>query len=336
MGSLSDSIPQLSSLYHEPVRIAIIGGTGLQSLPSLTHITTLTDIRTPWGAPSSPITILQHNPPSSSSSTQKPTPIAFLARHGPHHEHAPHEIPSRANIAALRSLGIRTIIAFSAVGSLREEIAPRDFVVPDQIIDRTKGVRPFTFFEGGYVAHAGFADPFDVALSRVVSDVGAQRTSGSKVKVHERGTLVCMEGPQFSTRAESNLYRSWGCDVVNMSALPEAKLAREAEIAYVMTCMATDYDCWRSAKPASTGLSTGEEEGDVSVQGVMGHMKANAENASVFLSSVLDELSKEEHAALVRGEHLKGQMSMAAGITGEAGRSKDAKERIEWLFPEGL
>lgn len=136
-------------------------------------------------------------------------PIAFLSRHGLHHELAPHEVPSRANIAALRSIGVRTIVAFSAVGSLREELKPCDFVVPDQIIDRTKGLRPFTFFEGGMVGHVGFADPFDPRLAQVVRKCG-ESLHGDGVILHENGTLICIEGPQFSTRAESKMYRSWG------------------------------------------------------------------------------------------------------------------------------
>ena len=168
------------------MRIAIIGGTGLRELPDFTQVASL-EITTPWGNPSSPITILHHN----CSSTGKVVPIAFLCRHGLHHQLAPHEVPSRANIAALRSLGVRSVIAFSAVGSLREEIKPRDFVVPDQVIDRTKGIRPFTFFEGGMVAHAGFADPFDEGLAKVVRACG-HSLEGEGVVLHDRGTLVCM------------------------------------------------------------------------------------------------------------------------------------------------
>jgi len=194
---------------------------------------------TPWGVPSSPINIFEHPSPTSG----KLIPIAFVARHGIHHQYAPHEVPARANIAALKALGVRTIVAFSAVGSLQEAIKPRDFVVPDQIIDRTKGIRPFTFFEGGIVGHVPFADPFDESLAKVVRKCG-HGLEGEGVILHERGTLVVMEGPQFSTRAESKLYRSWGGSCINMSALPEAKLAREAEIAYQMICMSTDYDCW--------------------------------------------------------------------------------------------
>lgn len=299
----------------DPIHIGVIGGTGLQSLASYTHVATL-NVVTPWGATSSPISVLHHPSPT----TGHPIAIAFLSRHGLHHELAPHEVPARANIAALRSLGVRTIIAFSAVGSLREDIKPRDFVVPDQIIDRTKGIRPFTFFEGGMVGHVGFADPFSPPLATIVNRCGAA-LAGDGVILHDAGTVVCMEGPQFSTRAESNLYRQWGGAVINMSALPEAKLAKEAEIGYQMICMSTDYDCWH------------DSAGDVSVEMVMGHMKANAENARRFVGAVLDELSKEEHADLVLAKHLEGASKFAAGMTAPTGRSEEAKRKLGWLFP---
>lgn len=300
-----------------PIPIAVIGGTGLQSLPGFTPVASL-NVTTPWGTPSSPIAVLHHSAPSADG---KPIPVAFISRHGLHHEIAPHEVPARANIAALRSLGVRTIIAFSAVGSLQEEIKPRDFVIPDQIIDRTKGIRPFTFFEGGMVGHVGFGDPFDKKLAVIVRRCG-HSLEGDGVTLHDKGTVVCMEGPQFSTRAESNLYRAWGGSVINMSALPEAKLAREAEIGYQMICMATDYDCWR-----------GDGEEDVNVAMVMAHMKANAENARRFVGAVLNELTKEEHSAQVLAKHLDGQMRFAGAMTKKEGRGAEAEKKLQWLFP---
>ncbi|TKX21117.1 S-methyl-5'-thioadenosine phosphorylase [Elsinoe australis] len=309
------TMANVATTYSDPIRIAVIGGTGLQSLSDFTHVATL-NIDTPWGAPSSPISVLHHPSPS----TGKPIPIAFISRHGLHHELAPHEVPARANIAALRHLGVRTVIAFSAVGSLQEEIKPRDFVVPDQVIDRTKGIRPFTFFEGGMVGHVGFADPFDNRLAGVVRMCG-HSLSGEGVRLHDKGLLICMEGPAFSTRAESNLYRSWGGSVINMSCLPEAKLAKEAELSYQMICMSTDYDCWKNAE-------------DVTVEMVMGNMKANAENARRFVGSVLDELSREEYQDLVEAKHLEGGTKFAAGVTAPVGRSEDAKKKLGWLFPE--
>jgi 5'-methylthioadenosine phosphorylase len=265
---------------------------------------------TPWGFPASPITIARHND----------TPIAFLARHGAHHQFAPHEVPWRANIAALRSLGVRCVVAFSAVGSLQAEIKPMDFVVPDQIIDRTKGVRPFTFFEGGLVGHVGFADPFDHRLSHVVKKCAAAM-EGEGVVLHDGGTLVVMEGPQFSTRAESNLYRMWGGSVINMSGVPEAKLAREAEMAYQMICMATDYDCWHSTE-------------DVNVQMVLGYMEHNGKNAKNLVGAVLDELTKQDQSDMVLAKHLEGQTAGAVGfMTKPEGRSKEALEKVRYLFP---
>ncbi|KAF2209306.1 hypothetical protein CERZMDRAFT_113996 [Cercospora zeae-maydis SCOH1-5] len=301
--------------YDEPIAIGVIGGTGLQSLAGFTHVASLA-VATPWGSPSSPVAVLHHPSPSSG----KPIPVAFISRHGLHHEFAPHEVPARANIAALRKLGVRTVIAFSAVGSLQEAIKPRDFVVPDQIIDRTKGIRPFTFFEGGLVGHVGFADPFDGNIADIVRRCG-HSLEGDGVTLHDHGTLICMEGPQFSTRAESNMYRNLGGAVINMSALPEAKLAREAEMAYAMICMSTDYDCWH------------DSAGDVTVEMVMGNMKANSENACRFVAAVLDELSKEEHADVVSATHLAGQSKFAGSMTAPAGRSAQAKEKLSWLFP---
>jgi 5'-methylthioadenosine phosphorylase len=170
----------------DPVKIGVIGGTGLESVPGF-HKAAVLSIDTPWGKPSSLITVLEHPSPS----TGKPIPIAFLARHGPHHALAPHEVPNRANIAALRKIGVRCIIAFSAAGSLAEEVKPRDFVVPDQVIDRTKGIRPWTFFEDGVVCHVPFADPFDGKVGAVVRKCG-QSLEGEGVRLHEKGTLIVM------------------------------------------------------------------------------------------------------------------------------------------------
>ncbi|KAL6709843.1 S-methyl-5-thioadenosine phosphorylase [Coniothyrium glycines] len=303
----------IPSTYDGAVHIAVIGGTGIQSLPGFKVAATL-DIDTPWGKPSSPVTILEHD------SAGKSVPIAFISRHGLYHELQPHEVKNQANIAALRHIGVRTIIAFSAVGSLQEEVRPRDFVVPDQVIDRTKGIRPFTYFEKGMVGHIGFGDPFDKKLAKIVRQCG-HSLEGEGVTLHDTGVVICMEGPQFSTRAESNMYRSWGGTVINMSALPEAKLAREAEMAYQMICMATDYDCWRS---------DGDE--DVNVEMVMGHMKANAENARRFVGAVLNELSKEEHSELVLAKHVEGHMKFAV-MTKKEGRNPETEKKLDWLYP---
>lgn len=186
------------------------------------------NIDTPWGPTSSPITL-----------AKLPTgqTVAFLARHGLHHQFSPSEVPCRANIAALKHIGCRAIVAFSAVGSLREEIPPRDIVIPSQIIDRTKSVRPSTFFQGlGVVGHAMFGDPFDPELTKLLADSIRKEVAAfepeARVGVHDNKVAVCMEGPAFSTRAESNMYRQLGGDIINMSVLPEAKLAREAELRF--------------------------------------------------------------------------------------------------------
>jgi len=192
-------------------------------------------------------------------------------------------------------------------------------VVPNQIIDRTKGIRASTFFEGGVVAHVGFADPFDEKLGKLVKKCEDALTGGSKV--HEGKTVVVMEGPQFSTRAESRLYRAWGADIINMSALPESKLAREAELHYAMICMATDYDCFRENAPP------------VNVPEVIGHMRANAENAQHLVGRLLEELAKEEYKALVEGEELKGGTKYSI-TTSAAGYGAEAVGRLRFLFPE--
>lgn len=293
-----------------PVHVAVIGGTGLSKLDGYTAVAAVNPA-TPWGYPSAPILILEHGG----------HPVAFLARHGTHHQMAPHEIPSRANMAALRALGVRCVIAFSAVGSLQADIKPMDFVVPDQVIDRTKGVRPSTFFDRGLVGHVSFADPFDGRLAAVVQRCAAAMR-GDAVVLHPRGTVVCIEGPQFSTRAESQLYRAWGGSVINMSALPEAKLAREAELAYQMICMATDYDCWHVS------------EDDVSVEMVFKSMQANSANAKHLVGAVLDELLKQDNSHLVLAKHLEGASKPAVMFcTKPEGRSPEAVKRMEYLFP---
>ncbi|KAH6663612.1 phosphorylase family protein [Plectosphaerella plurivora] len=299
----------LPTTFDRPVHIAVIGGTGLAKIDGFVPIAAVNP-ETPWGFPSSPIHIVEHNG----------VPIAFLARHGVHHQHAPHEVPARANIAALRHIGVRSIIAFSAVGSLQEEIKPMDFVVPDQVIDRTKGIRPFTFFEGGVVGHVGFADPFDKGLAEVVKACAAHM-QGDGVVLHDKGTLICMEGPQFSTRAESHMYRSWGGSVINMSVLPEAKLAREAEIAYQMICMATDYDCWHSFD-------------DVDVAMVLKYMEANSKNAKNLVGGVLDELTKQDNSDLVLAKKLEGASQGAVKfMTKPEGRNPEAMKKVDYLFP---
>jgi 5'-methylthioadenosine phosphorylase len=207
--------------------IGIIGGSGLYQIPGL-EVIEKREVTTPFGPPSGPLTLAK----------LEGREVVFLPRHGEGHKINPTEINARANIYALKSLGVKWIIAVSAVGSLRENIPPRSLCIPDQIIDRTKS-RVHTFFDD-IAVHVGFADPFcNVLAGRL-----AEAAKNVEVQTTVGGTYVCMEGPLFSTRAESDLYRSWGCSIIGMTAIPEAKLAREAEIAYAMLAVATDYDCW--------------------------------------------------------------------------------------------
>jgi 5'-methylthioadenosine phosphorylase len=209
-------------------RIGIIGGSGLYDMAELTDREERT-IETPFGAPSAPYVI----------GTLRGPRVAFLARHGIGHRYSPSELNFRANIFGFKVLGTEYILSASAVGSLKEEYKPLDLVIPDQFFDRTKG-RVSTFFGRGLVAHVGLAHPFCAHLS----DIAHRAAQAAGATVHKGGTYVCMEGPQFSTLAESNLYRAWGMDIIGMTNLQEAKLAREAEICYTTIALGTDYDCW--------------------------------------------------------------------------------------------
>ena len=225
-----------SKKAKEPIRIGIIGGSGLYAMPGLTD-TREVRVKTPFGDPSDAIV----------TGTLEGRRVAFLARHGRGHRLTPSEINYRANICALKMIGVERILSVSAVGSLRDELPPLDFVIPDQFFDRTR-LRVATFFGGGIVAHVGFDKPTCASLAAHIAD--ACNTAG--VKAHRSGTYVCMEGPQFSTLAESHTYRQLRFDVIGMTNLTEAKLAREAEICYVTIAMVTDYDCWHPNHDAVT------------------------------------------------------------------------------------
>ncbi|HEY7419196.1 MAG TPA: S-methyl-5'-thioadenosine phosphorylase [Ktedonobacteraceae bacterium] len=244
-------------------KIGVIGGSGLYQMEDMTDVEEV-HVSTPFGEPSDVITI----------GNVSGVPMAFLPRHGRGHRISPTEIPVRANIWALKSLGVEYVISVSAVGSLREHIAPRDLIIPDQFFDRTKS-RVNSFFEGGLVVHCTFADPVCPALSSLLYE-SAQQLDG--VHVHKGGTYVCMEGPLFSTRAESNVYRKLGMDIIGMTALPEAKLAREAELCYAVVACATDYDCWH------------ETEESVTVELVLGNLSANVANAQRILQDVAQKI----------------------------------------------
>jgi 5'-methylthioadenosine phosphorylase len=213
---------------HE-AKVGIIGGSGLYKMEGMTGMERV-KINTPFGQPSDAIIL----------GTLQGVKVAFLPRHGEGHRISPSELPARANIYALKSLGVERIVSVSAVGSLKEEIAPLDIVIPDQLIDATKG-RANTFFTDGIVGHVSLAEPF----CPVLSQLSFEASTKTGAKVHKGGTYLVVEGPQFSTRAESQLHSSWGVDVVGMTAAPEAKLAREAEICYATLAIVTDYDCWR-------------------------------------------------------------------------------------------
>jgi len=240
-------------------KIGIIGGSGLYSMPGFEAQEERT-VETPWGAPSDPYVV----------GRLAGKEVAFLARHGKGHRISPSELNFRANIYGFKALGVERILSLSAVGSLKEEHQPMDFVLPDQFIDRTRG-RVSTFFGEGLVAHISFAHPVCGALAKVAQAAGTSVGVTSKIG----GTYVCMEGPAFSTLAESNLYRTWGADVIGMTNLQEAKLAREAEICYVTIAMVTDYDCWHPEHDA------------VTVDQIIAVLHKNAENASRLVAAAV-------------------------------------------------
>src|SRR5512145_750349 len=247
------------------ISIGIIGGSGLYDMAELTDREERR-ISTPFGEPSAPYVI----------GTLRGKRVAFLARHGAGHRLMPSELNFRANIYGFKSLGVEYLLSASAVGSLKEQYRPLDLVIPDQFFDRTRG-RVSTFFGNGIVAHVGFAHPFCLRLSQIAH--GAARSAGATV--HQGGTYVCMEGPQFSTLAESRLYRSWGMDIIGMTNLQEAKLAREAEICYSTIALVTDYDCWHP------------EHDFVTVEMIVGNLMQNARTAQQVIAEAVARLPFE-------------------------------------------
>ncbi|MEO1791670.1 MAG: S-methyl-5'-thioadenosine phosphorylase, partial [Cyanobacteria bacterium J06629_19] len=252
-------------MADNPVKIGIIGGSGLYKMDALTDVQEV-EVETPFGKPSDALIVGKIDGVS----------VAFLARHGRSHSLMPSELPFRANIYAMKHLGVEYLISASAVGSLKAEAKPVDMVVPDQFIDRTKN-RVSTFFGEGIVGHISFGDPVCNNLAKVVADsVESQNLEG--VTLHRGGTYVCMEGPAFSTKAESNMYRSWDATVIGMTNLPEAKLAREAEMAYATLAMVTDYDCWHP------------DHDSVTVEMVIGNLQKNAVNAQQVIKEIVRRL----------------------------------------------
>jgi 5'-methylthioadenosine phosphorylase len=249
----------------ENVQIGIVGGSGLYDMADVTDRKEVS-IATPFGNPSGPYLL----------GTLRGKRVAFLARHGAGHKLSPSELNFRANIYGFKTLGVECLLSASAVGSLKEEYKPLDIVIPDQFFDRTKG-RVSTFFSGGLVAHVGFAHPFCTHLSRIAHDSGSQ----AGATMHRGGTYVCMEGPQFSTLAESKLYRSWGMDVIGMTNLQEAKLAREAEICYTTIALVTDYDCWHP------------DHDSVTVDMIIANLTENAKTAQAIIANAVEQLPYE-------------------------------------------
>jgi 5'-methylthioadenosine phosphorylase len=281
--------------------LGVIGGSGIYDLPELREGGSVV-VSTPFGEPSAPVR----------RGRIGETDILFLPRHGIGHTFSPSNLPYRANIHALKQLGVTHLLSLSAVGSLRESLPPRSLVLPVQIIDRTVG-RSRTFFDDGVVAHVGMADPFCPAFRNAVAE-GAE---SAERNVEPEGTYICIEGPQFSTRAESNLFRSWGATVIGMTAMPEARLAREAELCYTTLAMVTDYDVWH------------ESEADVSVEVVISNLQANAEAASAILRAVAERgLPRRDCGCAI---------SLAnAIVTDPAAISPPARERLGLLIGDRL
>lgn len=286
------------------VDIGVIGGTGVYVLEGLEILDTI-KMKTAWGEPSDELVITSYK---NNGSELK---VAFLPRHGKGHFITPSNIPAKANIAALKMLGAQAIVAFSAVGSLKEEIQPGDFVLPTQIIDRTRH-RDDTYYNEGVVVHVSFGDPFHAKLALILEKGILEK----KLTLHKNETLICMEGPQFSTRAESKLYKSWGAGIINMSVLPESKLARELEIPYQMICMATDYDSWR------------EHDHAVTADEIMAVVKKNSENAQGVLRAALPHLLTEKDKI----NDLTGSVKFGI-ITAPDKRSKTAVEKYNTVLP---
>jgi 5'-methylthioadenosine phosphorylase len=282
--------------------IGIIGGSGLYSMPGFEAQEEIA-IDTPWGRPSDHYIV----------GTLSGKKVAFLARHGRGHKYSPSELNYRANIFGMKKLGVKHILSLSAVGSLKEEHEPLHFVLPDQFVDRTMG-RASTFFGDGIVAHIGFSDPVCDPLADLVHDT-AKTLDGIVTK--RGGTYLCMEGPAFSTKAESNLYRSWGMDVIGMTNLQEAKLAREAEICYCTVAMVTDYDCWHPHHDA------------VTVADIIANLVKNAENAQRLVQAAVarieDGLVCKCHSALKN-----------AIITSPAAMPDATKQKLDLLIGKYL
>jgi 5'-methylthioadenosine phosphorylase len=280
-------------MSEDQAEIAVIGGTGVYGLEGLENAKTL-EINTPFGKPSSPIVI----------GTLSGIKVAFLARHDTTHRLLPSEIPFRANVFALKLLGVKYVLSFGACGSLREEMKPQDIVVVDQFIDRTKA-RKDTFFEGGIIAHIAFGEPVDKTFADLAYET-IKELNLENVVAHHGGTYVCIEGPAFSTKAESNMYRQWGGSVIGMTAIPESKLVREAEMAYVCVALVTDFDCWHP------------DHDQVTVEMVVKTLKKNGESAQLIVKNIIKRVAEThfsspahhalQHSILTPRHHIPDQV----------------------------
>lgn len=281
---------------QEKAKIGIIGGSGLYQMEGLTDMREVA-IETPFGKPSDNFIL----------GTLEGQSVAFLARHGRGHKLMPTELPFRANIYAMKMLGVEWIISASAVGSLQEQYAPTDFVIPDQFFDRTRG-RVSTFFGEGIVGHITFSHPVCSDLSEII----AKACEANDVKVHRGGTYLCMEGPAFSTLAESRLYRSWGMDIIGMTNLQEAKLAREAEICYATMAMVTDYDCWHPDHDA------------VTVDMVIEYLNKNSTNAQRVIAHAVRQLAGFDQSCQYAGAIKNAILTNRAAIPAETKKKLSA------------
>jgi 5'-methylthioadenosine phosphorylase len=287
--------------------IGVIGGTGLGEALGALGAGEVREVDTPFGRPSGPVTLAE----------VAGERVALLARHGAGHLRNPSTVPYRANIWAMKSLGVTHLLATGAVGSLREEVAPRHLVIPDQVIDRTFR-RPSTFFED-LAVHVELATPFCATLRNVL----AKAATGFPARVHQGGTYVCMEGPQFSTRAESELHRSWGASLIGMTAMPEAKLAREAEICYALVALPTDYDCWKP-HPATLDQAKLIEE-------ILGNVKAATQNALELIRRTVPRIAE------IGDKPCACQSALALAVWSDQARvPAEVKERLRPLLGKYL
>lgn len=286
-------------------RLGVLGGSGLYAMDGLEDIREIS-VETPYGPTSDSLRLGRIND----------LEVVFLARHGRHHSFTPSEVPYRANLWALRSLGVRWILSVSAVGSLQEQFRPLDMMVPNQFIDRTHQ-RPLTFFGEGVVAHVTAADPFCGALSRLLADVGDSLMPPGR-HMHRGGTYLCMEGPAFSTRAESELYRSWGCGVIGMTNHTEARLAREAEMAYATLAMVTDYDCWH------------QEHASVTVELVIDNLRSNASLAQQIVRLAAERVGELRPSSSFHQALRHALMTPAEQVPAETRRRVDLFTSPYW------